>query len=880
MAELLSQQYPRIAGSLLDLYENSENLTEENPEFEPPTSLPVKNPILNMDESGTKVIVKITTTDIKTLLPELEKLGFEMLGSAPELYFVEGYIPVDNIPKLQPLESQGLMGAMPVYTPINNVGAANSQATFVHETDRVRASLPTGFNGTGVRVGVMSDSYNVSNNGSAPADISSGDLPTGITVLQEGPSGSSDEGRAMLQLIHDLAPGANLAFSSVFFGELDFAQQIINLANPTLGNAQVLVDDVGYFAEPFFQDGVIAQAVDNVVTNRGVTYFSSAGNSSRQAYESTNFNAVSDTTLNTILNSPAGSLYYDFDLGVGTDTRQRITLSNGQIFTPSLQWDDPFYTTNGVDTNLDIFLLNASNNVVASSADNNILNQTPVEILDYRNNTGSTQNYDVVIRLTAGPAPGRIKYVNFGNNLSTAEYPLNAPTVDGHPAAVNARAVAAVPYFDQTTAELFTSQGPSTILFEPNGIRKATPEVRQKPDFAAIDGTDTTFFGSRDFDGTGFPNFFGTSAAAPHAAAIAALIKQAKPNATPANIYNRLESTAKDIGAPGFDIVTGFGLVNAYDAIFRTVTPAPVNFTDNFEDGDLPLAYETNSNGAGRIQVTTQNNPIGTRHVTLDSIVGTNLNSLNELILHVNTTGFNNIQLSFDQKEFEDEDDPMPATFTGSVNADGVALSVDGTNWYRLISLTGTNSTNTYQTRTFDLSTFATSNNLTLGSDVRIKFQQYDNFPITTDGFAFDNISVSTVGIPAPINGTPGQDNLIGTNANDKITGFQGADTLTGGLGNDEFIYTNIRDAGDTITDFVAGTDKIVLTSLFASLNLGSLNYSTATSGGYLSFGTQGSDSIVLIDRDGSAGLGRPTPLITVTGISNSTLNNSNNFII
>jgi len=164
----------------------------------------------------------------------------------------------------------------------------------------------------------------------------------------------------MLQLVHDLAPGSDLAFASVFFGELDFAQQIRNLADPTNGNAQVLVDDIVYFAEPFFQDGVIAQAVDDVVTNNGVTYFASAGNRSRRAYESTDFNAVTDASLDTILNSPTGSLYYDFDLASGIDTRQQITLGNNQRFIPSFQWDDPFYTTDGVDTNLDIFLLDSS----------------------------------------------------------------------------------------------------------------------------------------------------------------------------------------------------------------------------------------------------------------------------------------------------------------------------------------------------------------------------------------------------------------------------------------------------------------------------------------------------------------------------------------
>jgi ELWxxDGT repeat protein len=129
------------------------------------------------------------------------------------------------------------------------------------------------------------------------------------------------------------------------------------------------------------------------------------------------------------------------------------------------------------------------------------------------------------------------------------------------------------------------------------------------------------------------------------------------------------------------------------------------------------------------------------------------------------------------------------------------------------------------------------------------------------------------------IKGTPGRDTLVATNFNDIITGLQGADILTGGDGNDQFVYTSMRDAGDKITDFVAGMDQIVLTPLFESLNLSSLNYSTATAQGYLSFGTKGSDTCVLIDPDGTVGRSRPTPLLTVKGVSQTTLAHTDHFL-
>ncbi|MBD2383863.1 beta strand repeat-containing protein [Cylindrospermum sp. FACHB-282] len=143
----------------------------------------------------------------------------------------------------------------------------------------------------------------------------------------------------------------------------------------------------------------------------------------------------------------------------------------------------------------------------------------------------------------------------------------------------------------------------------------------------------------------------------------------------------------------------------------------------------------------------------------------------------------------------------------------------------------------------------------------------------------FPTINVGITDNDTVINGTAGRDTLTGSSSSDYITGFQGGDMLTGGAGSDQFIYTSIRDAGDTITDFQAGIDKIVLTQLFQSYSLGSLDYATATVQGYLNFRTTGSDTNVLIDPDGLLGSARSTSLITVQGVDQGTLASANNFL-
>jgi subtilisin family serine protease len=714
--------------------------------------LSVSDDLLTFDDAG-RVGVQITARDVTGLQPSLRALGFRETAAHPELHFLEGYLPTASLLSAAGLAPQGLFGVMPIYRPV--AGAVADQADFVHQTDRVRATVPPGVNGTGVKIGVLSDSYNF--RGGAAADIASGDLPAaGVQVLQD--SGTSDEGRAMLQLIHDLAPGSPLAFATANGGEGAFAQRIRDLADPALGNCQVIVDDVTYLAEPFFQDGIVAQAVDDVVTTRGVAYFSSAGNAASRAYESTTINFAPDAGLG------SGS-FFDFDPGPGVDTRQQITIPATSTFTLSFQWDQPFYTAGGVTTDLDIFVLVGGS--LFGTATNNILNQRPAEIISITNN-GGQGTADIVIRRNSGPNVGRLKYVNFGAVITVNEFATNSPTISPHAGSANAMAVAAAPYFNHRTFESFTSRGPTTILFSPTGTPLGSAQVRAKPDITAVDATNTTFFGS-DIDSDGLPNFSGTSAAAPHAAAVAALVRQANPSFTPAQVYNRLITTADpNIGStPGNTNIVGAGLIDAYRAVIGSPVAASLNFADGFESGVLSQSWETYTTVAGRNRVSGADAPAsGSFHLLLDNAVGTMSLGLNEAILHVNAAGASNLMLSFQQKEFGDEDQAMPLTFPGHGNFDGVALSVDGVNWVRVVSLTGAASTTAYQTHPFNLSQIAAANGLTLGADTRIKFQHFDNFPINSadlgnsDGFAFDNISV-TAQVPPAVTTEPANQTVI-----------------------------------------------------------------------------------------------------------------------
>jgi Subtilase family len=710
--------------------------------------------------SSGDVAVEITAQNVSALSGPLAALGFEPAGSDSADHLIDGYLPISSINSIGALSSDGLMGVLPEYKPLLSSGVVDSQGDSILEADRARAA--TGDSGAGVTVGVLSDSYN--NLGTASQGVASGDLPGNVNVLQDDPSGGTDEGRAMLEIVHDLAPGANLAFATADISEAQFAANIVNLATPKSqggAGANIIADDITYFDEPYYQDGIIAQAVNNVVTHDNVSYFVAAGNLDNQAYESANVGFVSDT-ISGISASPGS--YYNFNQGGAAVDEQTLTLQAGQEIDLGLQWDNPFYTTNGVTSDLNFFAINASNGqVIASSTLNTIGNQTPFQFLSVVNSGSASANIELVIQLASGPAPGRLKYENFGSNdfgdVQFDDFETDSPTINPHAAAVDAMAVAATPFYDERDPETFTSEGPSTLIFDDTGNRLSSPEVVAKPNIAATDGASTSFFG-QTIGGLSFPVFFGTSAATPHAAAVAALVLQSHPTWSPFQIYSDLESTADpNIGStPGNPELVGAGLIDAYRAVVGTPIAASLPVSDTFASGVIGQDWETYTANAGRTDVSSTGGP---DELVLDSNLQPNVpneffetSELSEAILHLNLAGDTGVSLQFNETAFGNEfetDQPMPPSFVGHGNFDGVAISVDGVHWFRITTLAGANASTTSTAFTFNLSNIAALYGLTLGANTQVKFQHCDpdSLSAPNGGFAFSSVAV--VGAPTSL---------------------------------------------------------------------------------------------------------------------------------
>ncbi|MFO0881201.1 MAG: S8 family serine peptidase [Gemmataceae bacterium] len=477
---------------------------------------------------------------------ELEALGFVTTQTTASSNLLTGYLPIDRIDDLPGLHY--FSAAVPVYKPITRVGSVTTEGDAVIKANTFRASQQV--NGAGIKVGVISDSVDQVGGGLADS-IRTGDLPRGVQVLQDGSSSDTDEGRAMLEIVHDVAPGAPLAFHTGSGGPAVFAAGIRNLAN---AGARVIVDDLGYTNSPKFTAGRMGMAVDDV-TRRGVFYATAAGNDGSFAWRS------GWSPINTTIDGIAGTY-----LRFGNSAYHRFTLADNESIGLSFGWDATYLEGGDprarfqVPNNIDVYIVRTDNNTIVAQFDTNNRNTDEAfEYIDWTNDQSVT-SFALVYRLVSGPAPQRLAWVSVGSSVNTIRAQgEGAPAVYGQVLASGALATAAADSLRPTVVETYSSQGGAVEIFaDDQGNRYSQAQRRLKPEVTAPDNVVTSFFGQQVNNRF---RFSGTSAAAPHVAAAAALLFQQQPLANNFVVANHLQQTTRDLVRPGFDARSGFGLI-------------------------------------------------------------------------------------------------------------------------------------------------------------------------------------------------------------------------------------------------------------------------------------------------------------------------------
>ena len=501
------------------------------------------------------------------------------------------YVPTDQLDNAANIVGVRALTMEP--EPVKRAGKYSSQSRRVLHTDVLNQQ---GLTGEGITIGVLSDSFNTARFAKHPPrttagqDEKDGYLPV-VDVVQDwgGPNQpGSDEGRAICLIAYAEAPSCNEAFATGNYSEVGFANNIVKLR--TDANCDIIDDDLGYYDEPVFSDGIVSQAVDQVVTSttlpgKKVIYTSSAGNDGNNGYRCA-YRGLTDADVRakghhgnlkldvTDKNSPnyldpaltAGG-WHNWNPNGGSEPVTTIVVpgSTKSRYNLFLQWDDLFDQDAGITTDYNFLVFDADGNFLSavSGTHNAFKTQEPFKHT-LRLTLGTA--YQIAFTKTtqtdpkAPPAPATHQLAMYtsldGLSILTGTYfqpaPLNVPIIYGHPAAASAIAVAAYdfnwkpnpPY--QPQIENYTTPGPAYIYFDQNGNRLATPELRLKPEVAGVDGVITTSFFTPGYYNYPFA-FFGTSASAPTVAGVVALMLQeagGPGSLTAATVKSALENSA------------------------------------------------------------------------------------------------------------------------------------------------------------------------------------------------------------------------------------------------------------------------------------------------------------------------------------------------
>ncbi|HEV8676619.1 MAG TPA: S8 family serine peptidase [Methylomirabilota bacterium] len=528
----------------------------------------LSTPAVRVDDAGAIQVYVVLVEFRPEYVAQLTASGLQVELTLPEFQLVQGWLPAAQVDAVAALPF--VTEVRPPGYPVRKVGAQLTAGDSILRADQARATF--GLTGAGVTVGVMSDGVD-----HLASVVATGDLPAGVQVLKN-PGG--DEGTAILEILHDLAPGSGLAF----YGPTTSADMVNGINALAAAGARVVVDDITFLDEPKFQDGMIAQTARTFATN-GRLYVTAAGNERQRHYRAF-YNRLTGQSFPT----PSYPAVHDYG---GGDMGNTLTLPAGCEVLVVLQWNNP---NGAANDDFDLFLARSSDKaVLAASTGFQTGTQNAIEGIDYINTTGSSQDVFIAVAefdLTTGnPSSLILDYFVYrtcesGNPL---QYVTAADSLIGHAAVTEVLSVAAVGASSPTTVEFYSSRGPGSISFPAS-------ESRMVPQLAGVDCVTT------EVAVLGFffpPPFCGTSAAAPHVAGVAALLIQRNPALSSQQLRDLLTGTAVDLGPPGFDFDAGFGRVDALNAT-TAVDPPTLTVqlnTSAFHTGDLLILAATMTPG-------------------------------------------------------------------------------------------------------------------------------------------------------------------------------------------------------------------------------------------------------------------------------------------
>ena len=422
-------------------------------------------------------------------------------------HFIEAEVPVSLLALAS--ELPGVIVVKPIVPPQPAQFSVGGQGATAHGA---RAWHSAGYRGQGVKVGVIDLEFQ------GFGGLQGSELPSSVRARCYTSSSSSSNllsscasdgphGTAVTEVLYETAPGATYYISRVVSkGTVRSAVQWMVSQGVDVITTSIhwLWDGPGNGTSPYTDSPL--RSVSAAVSG-GSVFTVAAGNEGRATW----FGSFSD---------PDNDGELDFVTG---DECNSVSLSEGEVYGAQLRWQG---TWRGASKDLDIYLLDSSLNIVASSEDDQSggSGDDPFESIFYTPSTSGT--YCLRIKHQNGAFPSWVQLQSFSDETlerNTESHGLGNPAETKRSGAL---AVGASPWYNTNAYFANSSRGP-------------LPDGTTKPDIMGVSGIATASYGA---------TVYGTSFAAPHIAGLAALVKQRYPSRSPSSIASYLKTNALSRG--------------------------------------------------------------------------------------------------------------------------------------------------------------------------------------------------------------------------------------------------------------------------------------------------------------------------------------------
>lgn len=441
----------------------------------------------------------------------------------------------------------------------------------------------SGYEGQNVKIAVIDLGF-----AGLSSAVAAGEVPNSVIKIDctgtdcvntDFSSETEDHGTAVAEIVHDMAPGAQL-----YLIKIEDPLDLMNAKDYCIGNGiEIINHSVAWFNTNFYDgacyfDNPVCTA--NHAYRNGILWVNSAGNYGKRHYEA----IFQDSDGDRLHNVTSNSNYI------------AISANAGDPIIATLTWDAWPVT----DQDYDLLLYNSSNVLVAASMNWQNGTQPPSEEIAYFVPTSGT--YYLAVKKYSATSNHKFEIFSFYHDLNpyVASSSITSPSD-----AMGVMAVAAINQANWATGpqEDFSSQGPTT-------------DGRIKPDMSGPDGVSNSVYGS----------FFGTSASSPHVAGGAALILSSNPTLSVSQLWDAITSSAIDMGLNGKDTIYGYGRLNLAP-LYATINlyPNTVDFGDVLVGAISDKLVTIRNDGNANLMIGTITLPSAPYQIITDNCSGATL---------------------------------------------------------------------------------------------------------------------------------------------------------------------------------------------------------------------------------------------------------------